>query len=73
VARHALGWWVPPGLHLSVEWLDAHRRAAEERIPRIKYEHATWRGTKRRLLGVPDDHPTRAELVSAVETRLAPH
>src|SRR5215210_5990817 len=23
----ALGWWVPPGLHLSVEWLDAYRLA----------------------------------------------
>ena len=69
----ALGWWVPPGLHLSVEWLDAYRLAAHQRIPRIRYEHATWRGTYRRLLGVPDDHPTLAELVSAVETRLSPH
>lgn len=58
---------------LRLEMIDAHRRAAEQRIPRIRYEHAIWRGTKRRLHGVPDDHPTREELVSAVETRLAPH
>ena len=69
----ALGWWMPPGLHLTVEWLDAYRRAAEERIPRIRYERSSWRDTKRTLLGVPDDHPTWAELVSAVETRKARH
>lgn len=69
----ALGWWMPPGLHLSVEWLDAHRLAVQQRVPRIRYERATWRDTMRRLLGVPDDHPTWEELVSAVETRLAPH
>jgi transcriptional regulator with XRE-family HTH domain len=69
----ALGWWMPPGLHLTVEWLDAYRRAVEQRIPRIRYEHSSWRGTKRQLLGVPDDHPSWAELVSAVETRLSPH
>ena len=69
----ALGWWMPPGLHLTVEWLDAYRRAAEERIPRIRDERSSWRGIKRGLLGVPDDHPTWAELVSAVETRKARH
>ena len=69
----ALGWWMPSGLHLTVEWLDAYRRALEQRIPHIRYERSTWRGTKRRLLGVPDDHPTWAELVSAVETRIGRH
>jgi HTH-type transcriptional regulator/antitoxin HipB len=73
VDLHALGWWVPPGLHLSVEWVLARRRAARERIPDIGYVRSAWRDTMRRLQGVPDDHPTWDELVSAVETRVGPH
>lgn len=69
----AWGWWVPQDLQLSVEWLDAHRHAAEQRIPHIRYAQSRWRGTTRRLLGTPEDHPTYEELVSAVETRTTPH
>jgi HTH-type transcriptional regulator/antitoxin HipB len=69
----AMGWRVPRGLHLSVEWGVAHRHAVEQRIPHIRYERSRWRSITRRLLGTPDDHPTHAELVSAVETRIAPH
>lgn len=70
----ALGWWVPEGLHLSVEGIVARRVAARQRIPDIRYEGTKWRGIRRRLQGgAPDDHPTHAELVAAVETRLAPH
>ena len=53
----ALGWWMPPGLHLTVEWLDAYRRAAEERIPRIRYERSSWRDTKRDAAGRPRRTP----------------
>jgi transcriptional regulator with XRE-family HTH domain len=73
VDPHAFGWWVPRGLDLTVEGIVARRRAAEQRIPGIRYDRGRWRGIMRRLLGTPDDHPTRAELVSAVETRIAPH
>jgi transcriptional regulator with XRE-family HTH domain len=70
----ALGWWVPEGLHLSVEGIMARRSAARHRIPDIRYEGTKWRSISRRLHGgAPDDHPTRAELVAAVEARLAPH
>ena len=70
----AINWWVPPGLHLSVEGIVARRVAAEHRIPRIRYDGRRWRAIRRRLQGgAPDDHPTRSELVTAVETWLAPH
>ena len=70
----AIGWWVPDGLHLSVEGIVARRYAAQHRIPRIRYDGARWRAIRRRLQGgAPDDHPTRSELVTAVETWLAPH
>jgi transcriptional regulator with XRE-family HTH domain len=73
VDLHAFGWWVPRGLDLSVEGIVARRRAAQQRIPSIRYDRGAWRGTMRRLLGTPEDHPTHAELVSVVETRISPH
>ena len=70
----AIGWWVPDGLHLSVEWIVARRFAARHRIPDIRYDGRKWRTIRRRLEGgAPDDHPTWSELVTAVETWLAPH
>jgi hypothetical protein len=73
VDLRAVGWWVPRGLHLSVEGLIAYRRAAQQRIPDVRYERSQWRRIMRRIGGVPDDHPTRPELVAAVETWAPPH
>jgi transcriptional regulator with XRE-family HTH domain len=69
VDPRAATWWVPPGLHLSVEGLIARRRAAQQRIPNIRYERSMWRSILRLYGGIPDDHPTWAELVAAVEAR----
>ncbi|WP_432478869.1 helix-turn-helix domain-containing protein [Nocardioides sp. GXQ0305] len=67
---HAREWRVPPGVHMTGEWAEAWRRAAEEQRPRVRFEHAAWRDLLRGLLGVPPDHPTRAALVAEVRAWL---
>ena len=65
----AWGWWMPRGTHRSVEGILAVRRSREQQLPRVHYERGTWRPVLRSLLGTPDDHPTRAQLVASVLAR----
>ncbi len=61
---HARDWWIPRGVHVSVEWVEAWRRSVADQVPRVRFEHAEWRDLLRGLLGVPPDHPTREALVA---------
>ena len=63
---HACGWWIPTGVHMTVEWVEAYRRAVALQVPRVRYEHSAWRDLLRGLVGVPPDHPTHDELVGQV-------
>jgi HTH-type transcriptional regulator/antitoxin HipB len=63
---HARDWWIPRGVHLSVEWVEAWRRSVADQVPRVRFEQAGWRDLLRGLLGVPPDHPTREALVAEV-------
>jgi len=65
---HALDWWLPPGVHMTAEFVEARRRALVEQVPRVRFEHAAWRDLLRGLLGVPPDHPTREELIAQVRS-----